>query len=292
MPYDERQRQLEQVKEYEAKLASLSSEELNALYQEEKAKEGAALSAKAEREEQARFFNSPRARADLTHWAKAAYWTLEEATALSFGKSPELVNWKSLEGYRNVSPFPAEYAKVRQLATRAKNSKQLYDPVYPGIFLAWAKRNDIGYPDELQKLVTKYGQNVADWKTAYDDLKTSFDTLELSFVELTEKTKQIVAERAKITTAWADEKDTLLEQIMALRAAEKPLNPKERESLLKLIIAMAVEGYGHDPRAGRSTTASEIVGDLDKLGLHLDPDTVRKWLREAAELMSPELKRD
>lgn len=72
----------------------------------------------------------------------------------------------------------------------------------------------------------------------------------------------------------------------------KDLKTRERETVLKLIIGMTVSGYGYNPAAARSDTVSEIVDDLDKLGLHLDPDTVRKWLREAAELMPPELKLD
>ena len=32
-------------------------------------------------------------------------------------------------------------------------------------------------------------------------------------------------------------------------------------------------------------TASEIVDDLQRIGLSLDPDTVRNWLRQAAELL-------
>ena len=75
-------------------------------------------------------------------------------------------------------------------------------------------------------------------------------------------------------------------------APARELKTRERDTVLKLIIGMAVSGYGHDPKAARSDTVGDIVGDLDGLGLHLDPDTIRKWLREAADSMPPEPKID
>jgi len=63
------------------------------------------------------------------------------------------------------------------------------------------------------------------------------------------------------------------------------LRTRERESLLKLIIGMAVAGYRYDPNAPRSPTTAEIAGDLERLGVGLDPDTIRKWLRQASELL-------
>jgi hypothetical protein len=65
------------------------------------------------------------------------------------------------------------------------------------------------------------------------------------------------------------------------------LGTRERESLLKLVIGMAVGGYGYDPRAGRSEQPSQIAADLATAGVALDVDTVRKWLREAAEHLPP-----
>jgi hypothetical protein len=70
---------------------------------------------------------------------------------------------------------------------------------------------------------------------------------------------------------------------------EKPLLTRERDTVLKLLIGMAVQRYGFDARAKRGTAVSEIVNDLDSLGISLDPKTVRKWLNEAADLLPGEL---
>ncbi|MEP1443496.1 MAG: hypothetical protein ABJK39_10870 [Hyphomicrobiales bacterium] len=61
------------------------------------------------------------------------------------------------------------------------------------------------------------------------------------------------------------------------------LNPKERESLLKLVIGMALEQYGYDPNAARNEVTSNIATDLETNGVPLDKDTILKWLREGAD---------
>jgi len=64
------------------------------------------------------------------------------------------------------------------------------------------------------------------------------------------------------------------------------LGARERDSLLKMIIGMAVIGYRFDPKA-RSGATKDIADDLHLAGVPLDPDTIRKWLKEAAELLPP-----
>jgi hypothetical protein len=51
----------------------------------------------------------------------------------------------------------------------------------------------------------------------------------------------------------------------------------------KMILAMAVGGYGYDPTDGRGNTVPEIVEDLQSLGIPLSDGTVRSRLKEAHE---------
>ncbi|WP_426145283.1 hypothetical protein [Polaromonas sp. DSR2-3-2] len=67
----------------------------------------------------------------------------------------------------------------------------------------------------------------------------------------------------------------------------KPLGTTERNNLLKLVIGMAVKGYSHDPAAKKSATPKEIADDLAALGISIDPDTVRKYLKESANTVLP-----
>lgn len=65
------------------------------------------------------------------------------------------------------------------------------------------------------------------------------------------------------------------------------LKTKEQETLLKMVTGMAIAYYGWERGALRSTVASEIASDLEKVGISLDPDTIRKWLRRGADLIPP-----
>jgi hypothetical protein len=80
---------------YRTKLQAMTPEEIGAMYEtersrqeQERIKDQEELRAEAEKRERDRFFNQPSAMADVNHWSKAAYWTLDEATALSLGRAP------------------------------------------------------------------------------------------------------------------------------------------------------------------------------------------------------------
>lgn len=77
------------------------------------------------------------------------------------------------------------------------------------------------------------------------------------------------------------------------KTAPAPMPPKEatgaeKESMLKLIAAMAVEQYSYNPKASKNDAIKNISDDLDGLGLSLDRKTIRKWMKEACELIDPE----
>ena len=62
------------------------------------------------------------------------------------------------------------------------------------------------------------------------------------------------------------------------------ISTRERGTFLKLILGMAVEQYNYDPSQTRSDVATNIGYDLNAAGLSLDPKTIRKILKEAADL--------
>ncbi len=73
--------------------------------------------------------------------------------------------------------------------------------------------------------------------------------------------------------------------LISKEKGQKSLGNRERDTLLKLIIGMAIKGYRYDPKALKNTSIKEITDDLDSLGISLDADTVRKWIKEAAEIL-------
>ncbi len=217
-------------------------------------------------DDQARFFHSPSAEADFDYWSKMAHWSLDEAIALSFGKAPERVGQKSLANFNSAeSPFVHEYQRTMELARRAVVWKQLYDPVLPTIFVKWAQENDMSLPDELvAKVEAKSGTHI-DWKQEYETV--------------VEKHKAY----AETTAQLIETLEKRINQFESAGADSKPLHTKERETLLKLVLGMAVGGYGFVPGESRSPTATDITDDLVSNGISLSTDTVRKWLKEAAE---------
>lgn len=64
---------------------------------------------------------------------------------------------------------------------------------------------------------------------------------------------------------------------------EKALSKVERNSLLKMVIAMAIRGYGYVPTDKKSTVTGEIDKDVSALGMTIDDGTVLKYLKEAVE---------
>ena len=214
-----------------------------------------------------------------------AHWTLDEAVALSFGKAPELVHWQVISKYLALSRFAGEYQRRRELAVRAAQWKQLYDPVLPGIFLAWAKGLEIEVPAALVEAVQKRGP-IRDWKSLYDESAAVHAKKEANWTALDEAKDRTIAAKDRIVAALEDRVRNLEAQ-QTIQPPEKQLGARERESLLKVVIGMAVGGYSYDPNAGRSDRPTEIAGDLERAGVPLDVDTVRKWLCEAAEHLPP-----
>ena len=75
------------------------------------------------------------------------------------------------------------------------------------------------------------------------------------------------------------------------KALDKPLANNERNTLLKLVIGMAIKGYNYDPAASKSTTPKEIADDLAGLGMTITDDTVRKYLKQSADTVLPKKQR-
>ena len=184
--------------------------------------------------------------------------------------------------------------------------KQLFDPVLPGIFLAWAERTDIAVASELIEAVKKRGVQVGDWKKLYDDAmelrKREATAAETQIADWRRLHAKVIDQLSREHSDWLGIVEAKDAQIAALQTRlgsvdsqanqpdslpEQEIGARARDSLLKLVIGMAVAAYVYDPKAARSDKPSEIASDLERAGVSLDVDTVRKWLREAAELLPP-----
>jgi DNA anti-recombination protein RmuC len=164
------------------------------------------------------------------------------------------------------------------------------------------QRLDIDVPAELIEAVQKRGLQIADWKSLYEqaaagqqsaiemyeratemhdsqiaDWKRLYDQANEALQAARDQQIEILEEKTRLIAA--------LEERVASSAEEKPLSTKERETLLKIIIGMARDSYKYDPKLNRSSVPQEIADDLAKHSIFLDVDTVRKWLKHAAEFL-------
>jgi hypothetical protein len=146
------------AEQYAASLKKLPDAELDTRYQ-------AAVDeilAEADRREAARPFNQPR-------WAKMAYWTPDEAVALSLSRDPRFAKWVTVEHLTSTSPFANKFAAQREIVMRAKTMGQLPSKTVPLHFVAWAESRQFPMPDELIEAVKALGPPAADWKQRTPD---------------------------------------------------------------------------------------------------------------------------
>lgn len=264
-----------------------------------------------EAREAAHSFNQPYGRADFDQWAKMEYWTVDEGIALLLGRSPTVLVWDKVQNV--ASPVVLQFARIREAAQRAVNWKTLHAGNRPGAFIAWAKRFEHPVPAELEEKVQKFGHFMGDWYSNYQQLEKNYDALKEQYDANLNEMKQtydgIVAgwkkqceslsegstKNHKTALALIQQRDDKIAELQAQvdqlkkepKAApkEKSLGQREGDTLRKLVIGLAMVAYAYDPRAARSEVAAEIVRDLELRGLAISDDTVRKHLRESAELL-------
>lgn len=308
------------IEKLEKELRALPAEQLKKLYDAAKQQAMAQNLVCADEKEAGRFFNNPAAQADFDHWSKMPYWNIDEAVALSLGKAPEKVKWKEVATLTEVSAFARNFDRRRDLARRAVNMRQLFDPTVPAIFLRWTRQIELPVPDDLIQLVEQRAQTTTDWAIALKNSQEEhaqtiakakkdqdgiFEWAKEKQDELLnwgkeQHAKGLEAGKLMAERLLEDNSDTVIQRDQTIAELEEKiarleantrqmpvtvkdvLNPKSRQSLLKLVLGLAIDGYGYDPKESKSPFAKETVDRLAALGMTIDEDTVRRWLREAA----------
>lgn len=103
---------------------------------------------------------------------------------------------------------------------------------------------------------------------------------------------------------WIENSDFLIENptinkwvkytknnIIAIMEDDKPKTQteNERNNMLKLIIGMAIDAYGYEPDKNRNNLTgnnkNSLNAKLQTHGINISDDTIRKYLKEAKELI-------
>lgn len=272
----------EEAEAYKATLESKSKAEIEQLVAEERRAEIEEKKRRLEAEERGRFFHQPHARADFDHYCRCSYWTLDEAVALSFGKNPEIVNWKTVAPLVAMSAFAHQYGRLRDLAMRAVSSQQLFERMYPTTFLAWARQTGISVDANLTARALASGIPLKGWRDLYEDLAATY------------KADQTERARQQVELGRAEQRIATLEQALAdatkrqeQAIATKTLGTRERENLQLIAFLGAVKGYGYDPQL-KTEAARNMEADTDKLGMRFTDDRIRHHLKEGFERLPPD----
>jgi hypothetical protein len=122
-------------------------------------------------------------------------------------------------------------------------------------------------PAGLVVAVKDLGIQIADWKSLHDRLQTRVQELEAALA------KQPAAPVVSAPPVAPSKKESL--------------STRERNSLLTLVVGMAMAWHGYDPWKPRNKAASDIASELQRVGLSLSDDTIRAYLQEARELVPP-----
>ena len=196
---------------------------------------------------------------DFEFYARAAVWEIQEAAALFVGRNPKTFNVAAIKRFK-ITPSSADrYKSILELLERACSIRQLNRADFPGRFLGWAESVNIDVPAELKQLVLKHNHQIVFPPNLYPKS-------ELNRRDVGGETGNAFTKSASETT-------------------DKDLKQRERTSLLKLIVGMAIGGYAYDPHAKRSEAVPDIRNDLERVGLPLDEQTIRRYLKEGVEML-------
>ncbi len=112
-----------------------------------------------------------------------------------------------------------------------------------------------------------YAQHIADWKCVVEKKSDLIEAGRLQIAELE-------GELAAVNGAPPAPEPTKTQSLI------------ERQNMLKAISGMAVREYSYNPADRRSKIIAEIVSDLELQGIPLSDDTIRRYLKEARELLN------
>ncbi len=186
---------------------------------------------------------------DYNYWAKMAYWSIEEAVALSLGIDPFAASGVNGGLALLGAVYGIEFARVLALIQRAVDFGLLAVPLIPADFIVWAEVAGIVVPPDLPAAVASCQGFL--WRS-------------------------VISPKQQVRSG------------RGASIQEEQFSKKSVNTLLRMMGGMAMAVYGFEPGGGRSSVVSEIQTDLDLKGINLDLDTIRKWLREAGILLKAE----
>jgi hypothetical protein len=214
-----------------------------------------------QRIEQRLLFNNKNPRVNYDYWPKMSFWNQYEVAALLLDTSPEIVHWDSVESYKDQYPLARKYAALFEVASRALSTGELKHTkgvtnciqIKPSDCIEWAQSKGIDIPEELAE-------------------KMNYQTQYMKCEQLKEENLFLIEE---------------LDKIKIENTYEKPINTREKESMLKIIIGMAIGGYKYQPglKRQKDPVIQDMLTDLENNGVGCCRHTIQKFIDEGCALL-------
>lgn len=255
------------------------------------------------------FFNRPSALPVHQYWGRMALWSISEAAVLTRGRDPRVVNWEAFEKEGlTATPFASAVGNLENLILRSVAAGLLDDPLEPSLYLAWCERMGLTPPPDLVLAVEdlkgarfdfeaaywrlmEVHQQTLDYNRAWAEAHAALTSEYEVALERAEGAEALAMSAFEQLNAEVTERSNEIEAVRTeLGAAARELGPRERESVLKSFLSATIYGLGWDPSAKKSPIPGEIAAASERLGIPVSDATVLKWLRAAAELLSPDAK--
>jgi len=208
--------------------------------------------------------------ADFIAWRRP-FWTVHESTSLLLGKDPDLIDPEALKADEERSVFAWFYAYLRTLIGRAQNAKEIPNPIRPRILLEWADANNIRYPEDLGEVAADSSSETEDYRWLYNS------TLEQNDI-LKEEIKSLRSDLGRLKR----QQEVLPSTETQPRKSDWT---RERNTLLTMILAMAVKRFGYRPGKPYQTAPRSIEDATAEVGCAVTAQTILVKLREAEKLV-------
>lgn len=213
---------------------------------------------------------------DLTDWDVASDFTGDEVTALVLGSDPSSVDYIGSTRKPLYRKLETAYNAARRWHALDDASPMLWDEI--GVPSKEKLLQSTSVAQALLHFDSDETENLARWLAS--DECASFSTQRFTRAEVA---RWLAACEIPSVYKFADSKFSKVDS----------LSLKQRQTMLKLIVGMAVRGYSYVPNStNNGQVIKEIQTDLDAQGLTLSDDTIRNYLKEAVETVLPGKKPD
>jgi hypothetical protein len=99
--------------------------------------------------------------------------------------------------------------------------------------------------------------------------------------------ENVIVSTEAMPQSWKDLIMSAYESDEGDKPKTQDINPKSKTVALKIIGGLLMEGYRMDIHAERLVNLQEVMKDLEKVGAGVAENTLRTWIKEAAEVIEP-----